>query len=66
MTTKSEIKGVDFYKDRNRANNIVLYLYTSNYMLIKIYVCKINLFENFGNIVSSIGFSGRHTGISAI
>ncbi len=69
MTTKSEIKKiVDFYKDRNRANNIVLYLCTSNYPVEIKDLCLLeikNLFENFGNIVNSIGFSGHHTGISS-
>lgn len=69
MTTKSEIKKIiDFYIDHNKEKNVVLYLCTSSYPVEIKDLCLLEikkLFDKYGNIIKSIGFSGHHTGIAS-
>jgi N-acetylneuraminate synthase len=68
MTTKDEEKKiVEFFKDRNRAKDLVVYACTSGYPVPFGDICLneiIRLRETFGNDVKSIGFSGHHLGIA--
>ncbi|HPO13793.1 MAG TPA: N-acetylneuraminate synthase family protein [Candidatus Hydrogenedentes bacterium] len=68
MSTVREIEAiVQFYKDRGRAHNVVLYHCTSGY---PISFDDVNLLEIphlaalYGSDVKAIGFSGHHLGIS--
>ncbi|MCD7061404.1 N-acetylneuraminate synthase family protein [Pelagibacterium xiamenense] len=69
MTTREEIKKtVDFYKERGRAKDLVIYSCTSGYPVAFEDICLFEigrLMEEFGEEVKGIGFSGHHLGISA-
>lgn len=69
MTTHEEVdRLVQFYEDRGRARDVVLYACTSGYPVAfpDICVLEINrLQERYGDRVKSIGFSGHHLGIAA-
>ena len=68
MTTKEEEKKiVDFFKQKNRAKDLVLYACTSGYPVPFEDICLneiTRLRETFGNDVKAIGFSGHHLGIA--
>ena len=68
MTTKAEEKKiVDFFKEKNRAKDLVLYASTSGYPVPFEDICLneiTRLKETFGNDVKAIGFSGHHLGIA--
>lgn len=69
MTTKKEIgEIVDFYEERGRAKDLVVYNCTSGYPVAFEDIClgDINfLTENFGDRIKAIAFSGHHLGIAA-
>ncbi|MGH0218071.1 N-acetylneuraminate synthase family protein [Sinorhizobium meliloti] len=69
MTTHDETdRLVNFYEERGRAKDLVLYACTSGYPVAfpDICVLEINrLQERYGDKVKSIGFSGHHLGIAA-
>ncbi|MBO4480241.1 MAG: N-acetylneuraminate synthase family protein [Alphaproteobacteria bacterium] len=68
MTTKEEEKKiVNFFKEKNRAKDLVLYACTSGYPVPFEDICLneiTRLRETFGNDVKAIGFSGHHLGIA--
>lgn len=68
MTTKAEEKKiVDFFKEKNRAKDLVIYACTSGYPVPFEDICLneiTRLRETFGNDVKAIGFSGHHLGIA--
>lgn len=68
MTTHNEErKIIDFFKEKNRAQNLVIYACTSGYPVPFEDVCLneiTRLKEMYGNIVKGIGFSGHHLGIA--
>ncbi|WP_417679489.1 N-acetylneuraminate synthase family protein [Roseibium sp.] len=68
MTTRAEIaRMVEFYEERGRAKDLVVYACTSGYPVEFEDVCllEINrLQEIYGDRVKSIGFSGHHHGIA--
>ncbi|MBR4624099.1 MAG: N-acetylneuraminate synthase family protein [Alphaproteobacteria bacterium] len=68
MTTKAEEKKiVDFFKEKNRAKDLVLYACTSGYPVPFEDICLYEitrLKETFGKDVKAIGFSGHHLGIA--
>ena len=69
MSTGEEIaKLVDFYEERGRAQDLVVYSCTSGYPVAFEDICLFeikSLMERFGGRVKSIGFSGHHLGIAA-
>jgi len=69
MSTGSEIQAlIEFYKDRGRAQDLVVYACTSGYPVAFEDVCLFeirSLMEKFGDTVKGIGFSGHHLGIAA-
>lgn len=69
MSTGEEIgKLVDFYEERGRARDLVVYSCTSGYPVAFEDICLFeikSLMERFGDRVKSIGFSGHHLGIAA-
>ncbi|PMR73048.1 N-acetylneuraminate synthase family protein [Billgrantia endophytica] len=69
MTTREEIrKIIDFYKERGRAKDLVVYSCTSGYPVASEDICLfeiIRMMEEFGNEVKGVGFSGHHLGIAA-
>jgi sialic acid synthase len=70
MTTLSEVEEiVAFFEETNQAKNrLVLYNCTSGYPVPFKDICllEINrLYDNYGNRVKEIGFSGHHLGIAA-
>lgn len=69
MTTHEETdRLVQFYEERGRAKDLVIYACTSGYPVAfqDICVLEINrLQERYGDRVKSIGFSGHHLGIAA-
>ena len=69
MTTRAEIaRIVEFYEERGRAKDLVIYACTSGYPVEFEDVCllEINrLQEIYGDRVKAIGFSGHHHGIAA-
>lgn len=69
MSTGDEIgKLVDFYEERGRARDLVVYSCTSGYPVAFEDICLFeikSLMERFGDRVKSIGFSGHHLGIAA-
>ena len=69
MSTGNEIAQlVDFYEERGRAKDLVVYSCTSGYPVAFEDICLFeikNLMEKFGNRVKGIGFSGHHLGIAA-
>ena len=68
MTTKEEEKKiVNFFKEKNRAKDLVIYACTSGYPVPFEDICLneiTRLRETFGNDVKAIGFSGHHLGIA--
>ncbi len=69
MSTGTEISDlVDFYAERGRAKDLVVYSCTSGYPVDFEDICLFeirNLMEKFGATVKGIGFSGHHLGIAA-
>lgn len=69
MSTGDEIfKLVQFYEERGRAKDLVVYSCTSGYPVAFEEICLYeirNLMERFGARVKGIGFSGHHLGIAA-
>ena len=68
MTTRDEEQAiVDFFKEKNTADRLVLYACTSGYPVA---FDDVNLLEikriqdRYGNLVKDIGFSGHHLGIA--
>lgn len=68
MTTKEEEKKiVNFFKEKNRAKDLVIYACTSGYPVPFEDICLYEitrLKETFGKDVKAIGFSGHHLGIA--
>lgn len=68
MTTHNEeLKIIKFFKQHNRAKDLVIYACTSGYPVPFEDICLkeiSRLKETYGNIVKGIGFSGHHLGIS--
>lgn len=68
MTTKDEIKIlVDFFEERGRGKDLVVYNCTSGYPVPFEDVCLLDILtlqEKYGDKVKSIGFSGHHLGIA--
>lgn len=68
MTTREEIKGiVDFYIERGRAKDLVLYACTSGYPVAVNDICLLELtriMEEYGADIKGVGFSGHHLGIA--
>lgn len=68
MTDKNEEKKiVDFFKEKNRAKDLVIYACTSGYPVPFEDICLneiIRLKEAYGKDVKAIGFSGHHLGIA--
>ena len=69
MSTGKEIADlVQFYAERGRAGDLVIYSCTSGYPVAFEDICLFeicNLMEKFGTTVKGIGFSGHHLGIAA-
>ncbi|MEO5714675.1 MAG: N-acetylneuraminate synthase family protein [Luteolibacter sp.] len=69
MTTRDEIDQViDFYEQRGRAKDLVVYACTSGYPVAFNELCLreiTTLTEKYGKRVDKIGFSGHHLGIAA-
>ena len=69
MTTRDEIDQViDFYEERDRAKDLVVYACTSGYPVAFNELCLreiTTLIEKYGDRVDKIGFSGHHLGIAA-
>lgn len=69
MTTRDEIDQViDFYEQRGRAKDLVVYACTSGYPVAFNELCLreiTTLIEKYGKRVDKIGFSGHHLGIAA-
>ncbi len=68
MTThEEERKIIDFFKEKNRAKDLVIYACTSGYPVPFEDICLneiTRLKEMYGDIVKGIGFSGHHLGIA--
>lgn len=68
MTTQEEErKIIDFFKEKNRAKDMVIYACTSGYPVPFEDVCLneiTRLKETYGKDVKGIGFSGHHLGIA--
>lgn len=68
MTTKDEIKIlVEFFDERGRGKDLVVYNCTSGYPVPFEDVCLLDILtlqEKYGDKVKSIGFSGHHLGIA--
>lgn len=68
MTTKDEEKKIiDFFKEKNRAKDLVIYACTSGYPVPFEDICLneiVRLKETYGKDVKAIGFSGHHLGIA--
>lgn len=68
MTTKDEIEAlVQFFMEKNRNEDVVLYNCTSGYPVPFEDVCLLDitlLLENYKDKVKHIGFSGHHLGIA--
>lgn len=68
MTTKAEIEVLtQFFIDKKRNQDLILYNCTSGYPVAFEDVCLLDislLIEKYGDIVKSIGFSGHHLGIA--
>lgn len=69
MTTRDEIDQViDFYEERGRAKDLVVYACTSGYPVAFNELCLreiTTLTEKYGDRVDKVGFSGHHLGIAA-
>lgn len=68
MTDKQEEKQIiDFFKEKNRAKDLVIYACTSGYPVPFEDICLneiTRLKETYGKDVKGIGFSGHHLGIA--
>ena len=68
MTThEEERKIINFFKEKNRLEDLVIYACTSGYPVPFEDICLgeiTRLRENYGKIVKGIGFSGHHLGIA--
>lgn len=68
MTTKEEEKKIiNFFKEKNRAKDLVIYACTSGYPVPFDDICLneiTRLKEEYGKDVKGIGFSGHHLGIA--
>ncbi|NAS11273.1 N-acetylneuraminate synthase family protein [Poritiphilus flavus] len=68
MTTKDEIDSlVDFFEERGRNQDLVVYNCTSGYPVPFEDICLLDILklkEKYQNRVKSIGFSGHHLGIA--
>lgn len=68
MTTKEEEKKIiNFFKEKNRAKDLVIYACTSGYPVPFDNICLneiTRLKEEYGKDVKGIGFSGHHLGIA--
>ncbi|WP_422348596.1 N-acetylneuraminate synthase family protein [Flagellimonas sp.] len=68
MTTKDEISTlVDFFEERGRAKDLVVYNCTSGYPVPFEDICLLDILklkEKYDDRVKSIGFSGHHLGIA--
>ena len=68
MTTKEEEKKIiNFFKEKNRAKDLVIYACTSGYPVPFDDICLneiTRLKEEYGEDVKGIGFSGHHLGIA--
>lgn len=68
MTTKEEIKAmVDFFVQKKRNKDVVLYSCTSGYPVPFEDICLLEiktLIEEYGDVVKEIGFSGHHLGVA--
>lgn len=68
MTThEEERKIIDFFKEKNRAKDLVIYACTSGYPVPFEDICLneiTRLKEMYSDIVKGIGFSGHHLGIA--
>ncbi|MFN3942531.1 MAG: N-acetylneuraminate synthase family protein [Flavobacterium sp.] len=68
MTTKEETEQlVQFFVDRNRNQDLVIYNCTSGYPVPFEDVCLLDinwLIQKFGHLVKYVGFSGHHLGIA--
>ena len=69
MTTKEEErKIINFFAEKDRAKDLVIYACTSGYPVPVEDICLLEvtrLREAYGNTVKGIGFSGHHNGIAA-
>jgi len=69
MTTPDEIDSiVQYFVDKGRARDLVLYSCTSGYPIPPEDICLLEikrLKESYGDKVAAIGFSGHHLGIAA-
>lgn len=69
MSTREEIgKVVDFYEERGRAKDLVIYSCTSGYPVAFGDICLLEIarmMDEYGERVMGIGFSGHHLGIAA-
>lgn len=69
MSTGDEIKNlVEFYEERGRAKDLVVYSCTSGYPVAFEDICLFEvakLMDLYGERVKGIGFSGHHLGIAA-
>lgn len=68
MTSHDEEKEIiNFFKEKNRAKDLVIYACTSGYPVPFEDICLkeiVRLKESYGDIVKGIGFSGHHLGIA--
>lgn len=68
MTTKEEIdKIVNFFVEKGRNKDVVLYSCTSGYPVPYEDICLLEvkrLKEQYGDVVKAIGFSGHHLGVA--
>lgn len=68
MTTHEEVRKIfEFYKERGRAKDLVLYACTSGYPVAVEDICLLEitrLMDEFGADIGGIGFSGHHLGIA--
>ena len=68
MSTRDEIKGiVDFYRERGRAKDLVIYACTSGYPVDVEDICLLEIsriMREYGPELRGVGFSGHHLGIA--
>ena len=68
MSTREEIaKIIDFYKERGRAKDLVIYACTSGYPVAVEDICLLEitrLMDEYGADLLGVGFSGHHLGIA--
>jgi len=68
MSTRAELGAiVDFYRERGRAGDLVIYACTSGYPVATEDICLLEigrLMEAYGADIKGVGFSGHHLGIA--